>query len=55
MKLSIIVAVYEAEATLRRCLDSCLNQSYRDFEVIIVDDGSKDGSLAIIDDDNIHL
>ncbi|WP_276973870.1 glycosyltransferase family 2 protein [Dielma fastidiosa] len=50
MKLSIIVAVYDAEATLRRCLDSCLNQTYRDFEVIIVDDGSKDGSLKIIEE-----
>lgn len=50
MKLSIIVAVYEAEATLRRCLDSCLNQTYRDFEVLIVDDGSKDGSLQIIEE-----
>lgn len=50
MKLSIIVAVYEAEATLRRCLDSCLNQTYRDFEVIVVDDGSKDSSRQIIEE-----
>lgn len=47
MKISVIVTVYNAQATLKRCLISVLEQSYQDIEVIIVDDGSNDGSLAI--------
>lgn len=38
------------EKTLRRALDSLVNQSYRDYEVIMIDDGSKDGSGAICDE-----
>lgn len=45
--ISIIVPVYNAEAFLNRCVDSILNQSYRNLEVLLVDDGSADGSLAI--------
>ena len=44
MKLSIIIPVYNAEKTLGRCLDSILSQTYEDFEVLLVDDGSTDGS-----------
>lgn len=40
MKLSIIVPVYKVEPYLRRCVDSILAQTFRDFEVILVDDGS---------------
>ena len=47
--VSIIVPVHNAEATLRRCVDSILNQDYRDFELILVNDGSRDGSGAICD------
>ncbi len=47
MKLSVIVAIHNAEDTIRRCLDSCLNQSFRDFEVICVDDASEDHSAEI--------
>lgn len=47
--LSVIVPVYNSEATLLRCLDSILNQSYEDFELILVDDGSTDGSPALCD------
>ena len=47
--ISIIVAVYNAEKTLSRCLDSLVNQSLRDIEIILVDDGSIDSSGSICD------
>lgn len=45
--VSIIVPVYNAEGTLRRCIDSILNQEYTDFELLLVNDGSTDHSGAI--------
>ena len=48
--ISVIVPVYNAAAFLARGIDSILAQSYKDFELILVDDGSKDGSGAICDD-----
>ena len=48
-KVSIIVPVYNAEQTLRRCVDSVLSQTYTDFELLLVDDGSRDSSAAICD------
>ena len=50
MKISVIVPVYNMEKTLRRALDSLVNQTYRDYEVILVDDGSRDSSGAICDE-----
>ena len=47
--VSIIVPVYNAEACLRRCVESVLNQEYADFELLLADDGSQDGSGAICD------
>ena len=47
--VSIIVPVYNAEKTIGRCIDSILGQQYTDFELLLVDDGSKDGSGAICD------
>jgi CDP-glycerol glycerophosphotransferase (TagB/SpsB family) len=47
---SIVVPVHNVRAYLRECLDSILNQSFRDFEVIAVDDASPDGSGAILDE-----
>jgi len=45
--ISIIVPVYNVEPYLRKCLDSIINQTYRDLEILIIDDGSTDGSGEI--------
>ena len=45
--ISVIVPVYNTEAYLDRCIKSLFCQSYADLEIILVDDGSKDGSLRI--------
>lgn len=47
---SVIIPIYKAEAYLRECVDSVLDQSFRDFELILVDDGSPDGCPAICDE-----
>lgn len=47
--VSIIVPVYNAETTLRRCVESVLGQEYTDFELILADDGSQDNSGALCD------
>lgn len=47
---SIIVPVYNAGDYLRSCLDSVLSQSFTDFEMLLIDDGSTDGSSAICDE-----
>ena len=47
--LSVIVPVYNVEPYLTQCLDSILSQTFADFEVILVDDGSTDGSGALCD------
>lgn len=49
-KYSIIVPVYNAESSICRCIDSILAQSYSNFELILVDDGSQDRSGVIIDE-----
>lgn len=46
---SVIVPVYKAEATLQKCAESILNQAPADLELILVDDGSPDGSGALCD------
>lgn len=47
MKFSIIVPIYNVEKYLPQCIDSILNQDYKDFELILVNDGSPDDSLSI--------
>ena len=47
--LSVIVPVYNVDSFLPRCIESILTQTFTDFEVILVDDGSTDGSSAILD------
>lgn len=47
--VSVIVPVYKAEKILRTCTDSILGQSFRDLELLLVDDGSPDGSGALCD------
>lgn len=47
MLISIVIPVYNVEEWLDRCMESIVNQSYKDIEIILVDDGSTDNSLAI--------
>lgn len=50
MKYSFVVPIYNVETYLKRCVDTLLHQSYRDFEIILVDDGATDSSGAIADE-----
>ena len=49
MKVSIIVPVYNVESYLKRCLESIINQTYKNIEIILIDDGSTDNSSSICD------
>ena len=48
MRFSIIIPAYNAEAYLSRCLDSIFAQEFEDYEVIVIDDGSTDGTPAVL-------
>ena len=48
--ISVIVPVYNSEQTLHRCIDSILGQTYRNFELLLINDGSKDCSGEICDE-----
>lgn len=50
MKFSVIVPIYNVEKYLNKCVNSILNQTYKDFELILVDDGSPDRCPEICDD-----
>ena len=47
MKTSVVVPIYNAEKYIRRCIESIIHQTYENWELILVDDGSTDGSGAI--------
>ena len=49
MQLSIIIPIYNTEKYLRRCVDGILNADFSDYEILLIDDGSTDGSGAICD------
>ena len=58
--ISVIVPVYKVEAFLSRCVESILAQTYRDFELILVDDGSPDNCGVLCDgyalrDSRVHV
>ncbi len=48
-KVSIVVAIYNVEKYVSKCIESILKQTFTDFELLLVNDGSKDGSLAILE------
>jgi len=47
-KFSIVIPVYNVEKYIKKCLDSVANQSFKDYEVIVVNDGTKDNSMDIV-------
>ncbi len=47
MRYSLIIPVYNAQSTLRRCLDSIVNQPFSDYELLLINDGSTDGGDAV--------
>ena len=55
MKISVIIPVYNGKQYIQRCLDSVKNQTYPDIEIIVINDGSTDGSERVLQkyvDDN---
>lgn len=50
IKVSVVIPVYNVEGYLKKCLDSIVNQTLREIEIICVDDGSADGSRKILED-----
>lgn len=50
MKFSVVVPIYNVEKYLNKCVESILNQTYKDFELILVDDGSPDHCPEICDE-----
>ena len=53
-KISVIVPVYNVEKYLKRCLDSIINQTFKDIEIICINDGSTDNSGEILNFYALH-
>ena len=49
-KISVIIPVYNVEKYIRQCLESVINQTYKNLEIIIVNDGTKDNSIKIVEE-----
>ena len=54
-KFSIIVPVYNVEKYIKKCLDSIESQTYKDYEVIVVNNGTKDNSMDIVNKYNVEI
>lgn len=54
-KFSIVIPVYNVEKYIGKCLDSVINQTYQDYEVIVIDDGSTDKSKKIVKEYDVKL
>ena len=54
-KISIIVPVYNVENYIKKCLDSIFDQTYKDYEVIVVNDGTKDNSMNIVNNYKVKI
>lgn len=52
-KVSIIIPAYNSEKTIKRCLNSIYNQKYTDYEIVVINDGSTDGTLSILEEYNL--
>lgn len=52
MKISIILPVYNAEKTIKKCIDSIINQTFKDYKIIVINDGSTDNTLNILNSYN---
>ncbi|RYD97039.1 MAG: glycosyltransferase [Sphingobacteriales bacterium] len=55
MKISIITVVYNGKTFIKDCIESIINQTYSDIEYIIIDGGSKDGTLGVVDQYKHHI
>ena len=54
-KFSIIIPVYNVEQYIKKCLDSVINQTYKNYEVIVVNDGTKDNSMDIVKNYDVKI
>lgn len=49
IKISVVIPVYNVEKYIKECIESVINQTFKDIEIIVVDDGSKDSSMKIVE------
>lgn len=54
-KFSVIIPVYNVEKYIKKCLDSVVNQTFKDYEIIVVNDGTKDHSMDIVKNYNVKI